>query len=72
MGEWLRSTLLRKKPLLTRHTVNHVNRDFIYKNDKSKAVFDFHYTPLEKTLVETGKQFLEPERTGAKAAVLPI
>lgn len=71
-GEWLRSTILRKKPLLTRQTVNHVNRDFIYKNDKSKTAFDFHYTPLEKTLAETGRQFLESQRTGEKAAVLPI
>jgi dihydroflavonol-4-reductase len=71
-GEWLRSTILRKKPLLTRHTVNHVGRDFIYKNEKSKAAFDFHYTPLEKTLAETGKQFLESQESGEEAAVLPI
>ncbi len=71
-GEWLRSTLLRKKPLLTRHTVNHVNRDFVYKNEKSKAVFDFDYTPLEQTLAETGEQFLASQKRKEKAAVLPI
>lgn len=71
-GEWLRSTLLRKKPLLTRHTVNHVNRDFVYKNEKSKAAFDFDYTPLEQTLAETGEQFLASQKRKEKAAVLPI
>lgn len=72
IGEWLRSTLLRRKPLLTRHTVNHVNRNFTYKNDKSKAVFDFRYTPLETTLKETGEQFLASQKTKQSAAILPL
>jgi len=72
MGEWLRSTITGNKPLLTRQTVNHVNRNFRYQNDKSKAVFDFEYRPLEKTLEETGRQFLESKKEGKGFAILPI
>ena len=72
IGEWLRSTLLRSKPLLTRKTVNHVERTFIYENDKSKAVFGFEYTPLEQTIEETAKQFLAAKDTGQKASILPL
>lgn len=72
LGEWLRSTLLRKKPLLTRHSVNHVNRDFFYRNEKSKKAFDFQYIPLAKTLAETGAQYLEAQKENRKFAILPL
>ena len=72
VGEWLRSTIFRTKPLLTRKTVNHVERTFIYENDKSKAVFDFEYTPLEQTIEETAQQFIVAKETRQKASILPI
>lgn len=56
--EWIRSKLTGANPLYTKENAATTKHVFKYKNDKSKSVFDFEYTPIEKTLNDAGKQFL--------------
>ena len=68
--EWIRSKLTGASPLYTKENANTTKHFFKYKNDKSKAAFDFSYTPIEETLKETGQQFLQSN--GKKSAFLDL
>lgn len=71
--EWLKSLITKKRPLITKETARTSATTFIFKNDKSLAAFpDFTYTPIALTIEETGRQFLDSQKTGKQAAVLPI
>ena len=56
--EWFRSKLTGSQAIITRETVENSFRSWIYENQKTKDNFDFQYTPLEQTIAETAKAFL--------------
>lgn len=70
--EWLRSKLTGANPLYTKENANTTKHFFKYKNDKSKTLLNFEYTPIEDTLKATGKQFLASKEKGSKSAFLPL
>jgi nucleoside-diphosphate-sugar epimerase len=67
---WLASKISRKPAFITRQTARSSARTFFYNNAKSLQAFPFSYTPISKTIEETGKQFLESVSKGFKPAVL--
>lgn len=71
-GDWLRSLLSGKKRLITKEIATHVNRKYTYGNQKSSAFFDFEYTPIRQTLLETSEQYIQSKEQGKAAAVLPL
>ncbi len=69
--EWFKSLFTRKKPLITRETAKIANLAYQFMNEKSLKFFpEFHYTPIEKTITETGQVFLESKKNNAKAGIL--
>ncbi len=70
--DWFRAMLSRSTRLLTREMALHVSRKYTYGNEKSKAQFDFQYTPIEQTIQETGEQFLQSQKHNLPFSVLPI
>ena len=68
--EWIRSRLTGANPLYTKENAATTKHYFKYKNEKSKSVFDFEYTPIEKTLNETGQQFLTSKNKKAACLLL--
>lgn len=57
--EWIKSKITGVRPIITRETANKSARSIFYQNEKSVAVFNFQYLPLEKTIAETARQFKE-------------
>lgn len=71
--EWLRGRLTGKKTLITRETARASGTTFRFHNQKSLAAFpDFSYTPIAKTIAETGKIFLEAQKEGKNYGILTI
>ncbi len=70
--EWIRSRITRKKPMVTKATANASMSRYEFDNQKSIQTFDFKYTPIETTLTETGKQFLEGIKNGFPPKYLPL
>lgn len=71
-ADWLLSKFSKKKRLITREVATHVNQQYTYGSDKSRQEFDFQYTPIQQTLVETCKQFLKAKQENKVASVLPL
>lgn len=70
---WFLSKLTGKQPFVTKQTARASARTFFYDNQKSlKAFPQFAYTPIQQTIQETGRQFLDNVKTGFQPAVLPI
>ena len=59
MADWLKSKLTGHPQLITKQSAAHTSRTFIYENEKSLQAFDHQYTPIEKTIAQMAKQFLE-------------
>jgi nucleoside-diphosphate-sugar epimerase len=53
-----------KKPLITKETFRTSRQSYLYKNDKSKQAFNHHYIPIEQTIKETSKCFMEANARG--------
>ena len=70
--EWLKEKLLGADPIVTRESARSSVSQFYYDNAKSRSVFGFEYRPLEQTIRETARQFLEAKGEGYAAKVLPI
>jgi dihydroflavonol-4-reductase len=69
--EWLKSKITGKHPLVTQETARISGTTFYFNNEKSlKAFPDFTYTPIFKTIKETGEQFLEAQKTGKRGDYL--
>lgn len=68
--EWLKEKILRAEPMVTKESARSSVSRYEYANDKSRTVFGFEYLPLEQTIRETGEQFLEAKKTGAKVSAL--
>ena len=58
-AEALRCFFSRKAPLITRETARHASSRHFYENQKSLDRLGFVYTPIRKTIVDTGQLFLE-------------
>ena len=71
-AEWFRSKISGNAPIVTKETVANSFRTWIYENQKSLKTFDFKYTPLEQTIQETGKSFLQSIPNGQNFAYLPL
>lgn len=57
--EWVRHKLTGKAALITLENAKMTSLIYHYKNDKSRSVFNFEYTPFEQTIRETSELFLE-------------
>ncbi len=62
--EWLKSKITRQKALLTKETARLAGGRYTYDNSKSKAIMDFEYTPIAKTVEETGRLFADRQSEG--------
>ncbi len=71
-GDWFLSKLLGKQRLITREVARHVGRTYLYGNEKSKSFFDFQYTSVHQTLLETCEQYLSSKKENTLAARLPL
>ncbi|RME09104.1 MAG: NAD-dependent epimerase/dehydratase family protein, partial [Bacteroidetes bacterium] len=70
---WLQSKLTGTPPLITKETARSSATTKLYDNSKSLSAFeDFRYTPIEKTIAEMARQFLEAASKGFAPMVLPI
>ncbi len=69
--EAIKSMFLGKRPLLTRETSLNSSKNFYYENDKSVELLGLEYTPIEKTIAETGQQFLHSLERNWEPALLP-
>jgi dihydroflavonol-4-reductase len=71
--EWLKGKITGISPLITKETAHASATTFYFNNEKSLKTFpDFHYTPIQQTIKETGEQFLLSQKLGKKAAFLPF
>jgi dihydroflavonol-4-reductase len=71
--EWLKSLITKKRPLITKETARTSAKTFLAQNNKSLSAFpDFKYTPISETIEATAQQFLDCQKSGKNAAVLPI
>ena len=70
--EWVRSKLTGSSALVTKETVQNSFRTWVYDNQKSIDTFDFQYTPLEKTINETGDIFQKTIKNKLKPSFLPV
>ena len=70
--EWLKSKISGIQPLITKETAQASGTTFYFNNEKSlKAFPEFHYTPIQQTIKETGEQFLASQKAGGKVSFLP-
>ena len=71
--EWLRARLSRNyAPLITRETAEHSSRVYYYDNQKSIESFNFEYIPVEQTIAETSRQFIQASNNGFTSKYLPL
>jgi dihydroflavonol-4-reductase len=71
--DWLKSRLKGERALITKETAMTANKISYYDNRKSKQFFpDFRYTPINNVIQESCEQFLACQKTGNRAAALPI
>jgi dihydroflavonol-4-reductase len=71
--EFLKSKITGIQPLITKETAHASATTFYFSNEKSLNAFpEFHYTPIQQTIKETGEQFLQCQKLGEKAAFLPV
>ncbi len=67
--EWVKSKLSGIQPLITKETARASATTFYFNNEKSlKAFPEFHYTPIQQTIKETGEQFLACQKSGKSAS----
>lgn len=70
--EWLRSKMFGTRPLVTRETARASMRSYFYENEKSRADFNFEYTPIRQTVAETCRQFREAAAEKLESMTLPL
>ena len=70
--EWLKEKILGVDPVVTKESARSSVSSFYYDHKKSLTLPGFQYRPLEQTISETGAQYLESKKDGAKARVLPF
>ncbi len=70
--EWLRSRLLRTKPVLTRETLQLTAHTFHYDNNKIREAIGFQFLPIAATVHETAAQFLETYPKGIRVHMLGV
>ncbi len=58
-ASWLVSAITGKQPSLTRETANSAGRTTLYDGSKITRTIDFAYTPVDRTIQEIGKIFLD-------------
>ncbi|TNE60369.1 MAG: SDR family NAD(P)-dependent oxidoreductase [Bacteroidetes bacterium] len=68
--EWLKEKILGTEPIVTRESARASVSSFTYDNSKSLTVPGFGYRPLEETIQQTARQFLEAARDGFSPRVL--
>lgn len=71
LDKW-RSTLLRRRPMLTQETAVTSLKNYQFDNTRSLMNGNFAYTPFEKTIQETGEQFLIAAEHDFKPMILPF
>ena len=70
--EWIRSRLTGSRPIVTRETALQSSRKSVYINDKSRELLQFEYVPIDQTIVEVGRQFVQAQKQQVKAMYLPF
>jgi len=71
-ADWLRSKLTGSQHIVTKSRALLTACSFSFDNGLSKELLGFEYTPIEETLEETARQYLESLENGAGAAVLDL
>lgn len=66
------SKITGKAPSVTKETVQSALGIHKYDHQKSVTTFNFKYTPIDATIQETVAQFLEGQKEGGKAKILPL
>jgi len=69
---WILSKITGKTPSITKESVQSALGTNRYDNQKSVTTFNYQYLPIEQTIDETVSQFLEAQKEGGKAKVLPL
>ncbi len=67
---WLVSKITGNPPFITKQTARSSARAFFYDRQKSLAAFPFQYTPIDKTVRETGERFLQCAKNNFEPDVL--
>lgn len=57
--EWLRSKITGSSPIVTREMLRSSSRNYMYSNNKIKAELRHNFIPVEETIKDTCKIFLE-------------
>jgi nucleoside-diphosphate-sugar epimerase len=56
--EWLKERLLGTVPALTKESARASVSSYTFRNDKSKSLFGFEYTPVDQSIRDMASQFL--------------
>jgi len=56
--EWIRSSLMFKRPAITRETARITQGEFRYENQKVLDLLDFRFTPINETIKSCCEQFI--------------
>ena len=70
--EWLKSKFTKKSAFITKESVQQASNRVSFDNTKSVKTFNFNYQPIERTIQETCKQFIESKAKKLKARYLPF
>ncbi|MFN0016131.1 MAG: SDR family NAD(P)-dependent oxidoreductase [Saprospiraceae bacterium] len=70
--ERLKEKLLGTEPIVTKESARASVSSYFYDNAKSLTVPDFTYRPLEQTVQQTAKQFLDALNDGYSPRMLPF
>ena len=70
--EWLKSSLTRIPPTITKESARSAANQTYYSNQKSIDVLNFEYTPISQTIQETVKQFKEAQQNDLSPMFLPL
>ncbi len=70
--EWLRSLLTGHRPLITRESVMLSGGNFEFDNQKSKALLDMVYTPIDETIAATARQYMKAQQRNSSSDCLPL
>jgi nucleoside-diphosphate-sugar epimerase len=70
--EWLKSSILRTPPVVTRESARASVQQYTYGGEKALNVAGFQYRPIASTIQEIAPQCLEAAQNGWAPRVLPL
>jgi Nucleoside-diphosphate-sugar epimerases len=67
--EWVKALFTSAKPLITKHSAQLAGINFLYSNKKIVDTLHYKFRPLEQTVCDTAKAYLESKRLGKNYGV---